>query len=254
MMLCFIWVIFIGHIYAQAPGQNHQVIHKISTSLLSGKGLSLIKQKDTTRVTYQKKVYDGKDLAIYMVAIGTGITNKFNGFPMEEFIYWMNGKAVVEPDSYEAFAVQSGDYFVQAKGYQGKWNFIDNGGLHLELALIAKNRPDSSIKSSIPHAMIIDRDVISGVADYKKQELLVYEGVEITVNRLSYQQRTFKSMPRETMIHVLSGSVTVSSNSTKDAYHFDAGDFFVIPEGFNGTWQATGLQDLRVFEVFKTKR
>ena len=82
---------------AQESSESESAIYKISKEYLAGEGLDFIKQKDTTRTVYQKRVFNGVDLAVYMVAIGTGITNEFDGFPLEECIFWMNGKAVVEP-------------------------------------------------------------------------------------------------------------------------------------------------------------
>ncbi|MEO0333808.1 MAG: cupin domain-containing protein, partial [Bacteroidota bacterium] len=143
---------------AQQELSESSSIYKTPKELLAGEGLEATEQADSSRVAYQKRVYDGKDIAIYMVAIGTGITNEFESFPMEEFIFWMNGKAIVKPVNEAPFEIHSGDFFVQAKGSEGKWNFVDNEGLHLELALVAKNRPDSTVKSPISKALVLDRD------------------------------------------------------------------------------------------------
>mgnify|MGYP001792340575 FL=1 len=228
-------------------------IYKIPEELLAGEGLKSIEQADPSRKVYQKKVYDGKDLAIYMVAIGTGITNEFESFPMEEFIFWINGKAVVEPANEPPFEVHSGDYFVQAKGFHGKWNFVDNGGLHLELALVAKNRPDSTVKSLISRALVIDRDIISGVSELTYEKEVVYEGVELTVNMLRSRELVFENLSQERMIHLLSGVLTITSKDDNSKQHFYPGDFLVIPEGFSGTLSSNSLQAPRVIEVFKTK-
>lgn len=229
--------------------QENPSIFKIDKALLAGEGLDYIKQSDSTRTVYQKKVYDGEDIAIFMVAIGTGITNEFKGFPLEEFIYWMNGKAVVEPKGEEPFAVQTGDYFVQAKGFNGKWNFVGIGGVHLELALIAKDRPDSTFKSPMTKAMILDRDVISGVS--KPQNGLIYEGPELTVKLLNESAELLKTS-QERMIHVLNGVLTLSIDGQAE-HQFLPGDFFVIPEGLEGTWRSSSIQNLRLLEVYKTK-
>ncbi len=232
-----------------AKGQDTSPgIYKLSKEYLAGEGLDFIKQKDTTRTVYQKKVFDGVDLAVYMVAIGTGITNEFGNFPLEEFIFWMNGKAVVEPVGEEPFPIFTGDYFIQAKGFQGKWNFIDIGGPHLELALVAKNRPDSTFKSPMSRALVIDRDIISGVA--KPLNGQIYEGPEITVNLLTSEE-VLTSSSQERMIHVLSG--VLSFKSGNEEYRLYAGDFFFLPENIEGEWSCESIQGLRVIEVYKTR-
>ncbi|MGD1840051.1 MAG: cupin domain-containing protein [Thermonemataceae bacterium] len=235
---------------AQQPSQETPSIYKIPTALLAGEGLDKKVQSDTSRTVYQKRVYNGTEIAVYMIAIGTGITNEFKSFPMEEFIFWMNGKAVVEPAGEEAFAVHSGDFFVQAKGFQGKWNFVDIGGLHLELALVAKDRPDATIKSPITKALVIDRDILSGVS--KPTNGVIYKGAELTVNVLTKKEELEK-IRQERMIHVLNGIVTVTTEDQVE-HQFFPGDFFIVTENFKGKWRSGSLQALRVLEVYKTKR
>jgi len=230
--------------------QNTPTIYKISQKLLAGQGLNKIRQADTSRTVYQKKVYDGVDLAVYMVAIGTGITNEFKNFPLEEFVFWMNGEAIVEPEGEEPFAIYSGDYFIQPKGFVGKWNFVDIGGVHLELSVIAKNRPDSSFKSPMAYAMVLNRDIISGV--HKPVNETVYRGPELTV-RLIHDQSQFDDSPQERMFHVLSGVLTIKVEGQVER-HFYPGDFFVVSEGGTASFSTSSVQGLRVLEVYKTKR
>ena len=224
-------------------------IYKIPIELLAGEGLANMEQSDPSRKVYQRKVYDGKDIAVFMVAIGTGITNEFQSFPMEEFIFWMNGKAVVEPEGEDAFPIYSGDYFIQAKGFHGKWNFIDIGGLHLELALIAKNRPDSTFKSPMTKALVVNRDILSGVTT--PADGVIYEGPELTLKVLTSIEFVGKES-RERMVHVLNGVLTITTQD-KEEQHYYPGDFLIIPEGFNSTFSTNSLQNIRVLEVFKTE-
>ena len=247
LFVCFVGLLTMG-VY-KSHAQTDQPIYQLSRECLAGEGLNKIKQKDSTRTVYQKKVYDGHDIAIYLVAIGTGITNEFSNFPLEEFIFWMNGKAIIEPRGEEAFSIQTGDYFVQAKGFKGKWNFVDTDGVHLELALVAKDRPDSTFKSPMTRAMILDRDLISGVT--KPDDGLVYEGPEITVKLYQSAKDLMKSN-QERMVHILNGVLTlVNQDGQKRLFY--PGDFFVVKEGFTGIWNSTSIQSLRVLEVFKTK-
>ena len=242
-MVAICALVLVNHNHAQ----DNSTVFKISKELLAGEGLDNIEQQDTTRTVYQKRVYDGKEFAVFMVAIGTGITNEFNGFPLEEFIFWMNGKAVVEPEGEDPFSIYTGDYFIQAKGFRGKWNFEDIGGVHLELAVVAKNRPDSTFKSPMTKAMVIDRDIVSGVSRPENDQ--VYRGPELSVNLID-KEEDFSKSTKERMIHVLNGVLTVTAGG--EEHQFFPGDFFVVPENFDGEWSSSSVQNLRAFEVYKT--
>lgn len=249
MQFLLVGVVFSNLLRAQQKSQQNDTIYSFSKELLSGQGLNFIKQKDPKREVYQKKIYDGTSLTVYMVAIGTGISNTFESFPMEEFIFWMNGKAIVEPLGGTPYEVQSGDYFIQAKGFKGNWKFVENGGLHLELAVIAKDRPQTKTMSDIASAKVIDRDVISGVAGIDKDWDIIYEGVELKVQMLRTKNRTFQQSSKERFFHVLNGVVTITLNEGKDRQVFYPNDFFILPEGFTGSWTSDSLQDLRLIEV-----
>ena len=58
---------------------------------------------------------------------------------------------------------------------------------------------------------------------------------------------TIKQQRQDEFIHVLSGRVELKSVSGLKSV-FLAGDFFVIPKGFNGTWKSEGkpFRTLRV--------
>ncbi|MEM9361897.1 MAG: cupin domain-containing protein [Bacteroidota bacterium] len=252
-VLLFYSLMVANALMAQEDMEKSDMVYKIPKQLLAGEGLEFIQQKDSTRKVYQKKVYDGESIAVYIMAIGTGITNEFDDFPMEEFIFWMNGKAVVEPEGENSFEVHSGDYFIQAKGFKGKWSFVDNGGLHLELALIAKERERLGVKSPISKALVIDRDILSGVSSSGQETEIVYEGAELKVNILHNKKMIFDQTSYERMFHVISGLVTVTNESSSLEKNFYPGDFFIVPEEFRGAWHSNSLQDLRVVEVFRSQ-
>lgn len=249
LIICGVCLTIINNTLAQNT-RKVPAIYKIPIDLLAGEGLEEKKQADPSRSFYQKLVFNGADLAVYMVAIETGITNEFQSFPMEEFIFWMNGKAVVEPEGEDSFPVYTGDYFIQAKGFRGKWNFVDIGSPHLELALVAKNRPDSTFKSPMTKALLIDRDIVSGVV--KPSNGAIYQGPELTLNILNSVKELSEKVSRERMLHVLNGVLTITE-SNQPEQTFYPGDFIIFKEGFKGTFQSNSLQELRVFEVYKTK-
>lgn len=240
-------------ILAQRATTIEQNLIKVPKELLAGEGLDSIPQKDHSRTVYQKKIYDGKDLALFIVAIGTKVTNTFEGFPLEEFIFWINGKAIVTPKDEPSFEIQTGDYFIQAKGFNGTWRFVDNGGLHLELALIAKNRPDSLVKSPITKAKVFEKDLISGISNLDHETHVVYQGAELNVKLLRSKKRSFNGTATEALIHVLGGVMTLTNKNDESTEDFYPGDFFIVPPKFKGSWTSHSLQDLRVLEVTKAK-
>ena len=249
LMIWSIGLLLVQGTIAQENVKKSIAIHKISKELLAGEGLDYIKHKEPDKTVYQKKVYDGETFAIFMVAIGTNITNKFESFPLEEFIFWKNGKAIVTPDEEKPFEVQSGDYFIQAKGFKGSWNFVDIGGVHLELSLIAKNRAESPKKSPILQAIVIDRNLISGVHNSKKDVDVIYQGAEVNLKLIRTKEKVLNGTTPERLIHILNGVVTITDDTTQKGQVFYPGDFFIIPNGFKGSWHSDSLQDLRMFEV-----
>lgn len=250
-ILAILFVTSLNYLYAQSVSTEQNEIFQIPREILSGEGLDYIKQKDTTRRFYQKNVFRGKDLAIYIIAIGSGITNEFKSFPLEEFVFWKNGKALVEPDGQEAFPIHSGDYFIQPKGFSGKWNFEGDGQLHLELSVIAVDRPQSD-PSPISKALVIERDLISGVTKNEEKETeLLYKGVELTLRVIRSDQTTFNQLKKETMMHVVNGVLAITPEDG-ESQKFLPGDFFILPKGFSGKMQSSSLQGLRLLEVTRS--
>ena len=225
-------------------------IFRLSQDDLAGQNLTLAQ---TEKPYYQRKAYDGKDLAIFIIGI-SNVTNEFESFPLEEFIFWKNGKAIVEPNGQPSFEVHSGDYFIQPKGFQGKFNFVGGDDYHLEFSIITKTRAPENEYSPINKAMVLSRDIVSGASKaHQGDKVNLYKGVEIEVNLLRTRQIKFDPNSKERVVHVYNGVLTLTADSGQKEV-FYPGDFFVIPEGYKGTWQSTGLQTLRAFEIYKVKQ
>lgn len=233
------------------PAQSDsQGIIAISREDLAGENLRPAMQPGETDTSYyQQKAYDGTDFVIYLVAIKNR-TNEFQRFPIEEFIYWADGKAIVEPAEDEPFAVQAGDYFIQPKGFQGKFNFVSGDEPHLELALISKKRADSASVSPMTKAMIIEPNILSGSSEaHAGEEAVIYSGVELHVNLVRHRERSFAGNGKERLIHLLSGTLTMESGGAEERFY--PGDFFVIPQGFSGQWKSDSFRTLRAIEVMQ---
>ncbi len=236
-------------LFLVASGQDvkeSSKVFKISEEDLAGENLTPgVQNGESDTSYYQQRVYDGTDFIIFLVAINNR-TNEFGRFPLEEFILWADGKAIVEPDGEEPFEIQAGDYFIQPKGFKGKFNFVSGDEPHLELSLISKKRADSALVSPMTKAMIIDPDILSGSSEQYAGEIsTIYSGVEIEVNLVRTEKRIFQGNQKETLIHLLSGILLI------DDQRFYPGDFLVIPEDFVGEWESVGFRPFRALEVYQ---
>lgn len=222
---------------------------KLSKTDLSGENLNpRMVNGQLDHGFYQRQIYNGSSLLIYVLAIDNR-TNELQDFPIEEFVFWMNGKAEVDPLGESAFEVQKGDYFIQPKGFNGKWTFVGGDPLHLELSVISKVRAAKSAVSPISQTLIIDEDIISGSSsDHMDSLVQLYSGAELILNLIRIPQINFENNPQERLVHVLNGILTIESiTGTTQSYY--TGDFIVIPIGYQGTWKSTGSQALRVLEL-----
>ena len=96
--------------------------------------------------------------------------------------------------------------------------------------------------------MVLDRELLSGVSVPPNGN--IYKGPELTVNLITNAAQLDGKSP-ERMLHVLNGVLTVTINQAPEQ-QFYPGEFFVLSEGFQGTWRSNSLQKLRVLEVYKS--
>ncbi|MEM6642550.1 MAG: cupin domain-containing protein [Bacteroidota bacterium] len=245
-------VFFVAFVSAQMPSSD-QAIFRIDKSQLAGENLTLKQNKDDpSNAYYQAKVYDGEELAVFLVAL-SNVSNEFESFPLEEFIFWINGKARVEPSSGEVFEIHAGDYFIQPKGFKGTFNFVGGDPYHLELAVVSKTRANAEDFSPINKAMVVSRDIISGASKNHTDSInSLYKGVELTLDLVRKKKILFQNNPQERIVHVLNGVLAITPQN-QAAQLFYPGDFFILPKGFNGSWESEGFQALRTFQVYGVK-
>jgi len=225
---------------------QEEVKHPIllDKSVLSGVGLEKIDIKsEPEKDFYQKNLYKGDDISVYVVSTETW-NNRMDNFPFDEFIYMYHGEAIVKPDHGRSQVFQSGDYFFAHKGFTGEWEIKSGDLLHYELSVIATQRADSSAIIKGAAHRLFDKSIISGAhitIDESRQYTEVLEqGAELTVS-LHAEPPTSRDLisSKEMMIRVLSGQITIeSSDSTNQTFY--SGDFFVIPKGLNGAWKSEG--------------
>ncbi|MEM9822884.1 MAG: cupin domain-containing protein [Bacteroidota bacterium] len=229
----------------------------LDKSVLSGLGLKKIEFKEEPeKQFYQKRLYRGADISVYVVSTGTW-TNTINNYSFDEYIYLFHGEAITEPQNGASQIFRSGDTFFAPKGYNGKW--IVNAGqhLHYELSVITTKRADSTqVVEGLMH-QLFDPAILSGTsiefgADGLYSKTLV-RGAELTI-RMKAEQPREKSITdpmKEQLIQLLSGQLQISDEA-QGAQTFYAGDFFVLPKGFKGKWKSEGHGLIKYLTVEKT--
>ncbi len=212
---------------------------------LSGIGLQKIKPKDTPeRDFFQKRLYGGKEISVYVVS-SQSWTVPFDAFWFDEFIYILHGKGKVHLDDQEDMIFNSGEYFFAPKGFPGKWEVQAGDNYHYELSVITNKRADSTDVSPTKAPHLLDKSIMSGVditwdEDGLYQEILA-DGIELQIFLKAEQPRTvdIASWQKEQLISVQSGIIKLTDSDGEEHTYY-AGDFFVLPETYKGTWQSQG--------------
>lgn len=238
----------------ETPEEHSAEPIQIDKELLSGIGLPKIKLKaHPEREFFQKRVHRGQELTVFLLSSETA-KNTFENFPLEEFVYFMNGRADIRPSDSLGYSFYPGDYIVVPKGFKGDWT--NNGGnrYHLELSVISNERSDSAVTSHRNKPFVLNRDVLAGT-DITSIEIdpyvdELYAGVELEIKQVSEvpKEEAISFLEKEQFIHILSGKLVLTSLSGKE-HIFYAGDFFILPKTFTGIWQSYGADLFRTLRV-----
>ncbi|MEM6725335.1 MAG: cupin domain-containing protein [Bacteroidota bacterium] len=230
---------------------------KIDQRYLSGLDLPKIDLKDKPDLEYfQKRIYKGTDLSIYMLGGETKV-NQLENFGIDEFVYYLSGRADITAASGNVYQFYGGDYLFVPKGFTGQW--INNGGsqYHLELSVITNKRSDSARISPAKEPFLLDRNMLSGIdqhlEDAMESTTTIYEGVELRVyTHTEYPgKRAVVNKEQEELIHILKGVLTIlPEGGEKQTYY--TGDFFVLPKGFTGSWESESADTFRTLNVTRT--
>ena len=169
---------------AQESKKNLQPI-PIDKSALSGVGLKKIDIKDEPKKDfYQKRLYWGEDLGVFVVGTGTW-NNKIKNYAFDEFVYMYQGEAIVKPKTGSAQVFYAGEYFFAPKGFQGEWEIRAGNFIHYELSVITTKRADSSrIKKYSQHTRFSKARLSGNQITLNNEgtyEELLEKGAEITV-------------------------------------------------------------------------
>lgn len=228
----------------------------LDKSVLSGVGLKKVVLKDEPEKDfYQKRLYRGEDISIYVVSTETW-NNEFRNFWFDEFVYIYHGESIVKPQSGKVQLFHSKDYFFAPKGFTGEWEIKAGKNLHYELSVISTKRADSTIISENLVHELFHKSMLSGAhielnADGKYAEIL-RKGVELTVSLKAEKPSEWEIEPsKEMLIQLLSGQVTIATpGGIKKTFYSE--DFFVIPKNLIGSWKSDGHGLVKYLTIEKT--
>jgi len=224
--------IFLSYITlnAQESKNKLQPIH-LDKSVLSGVGLEKIDLKDEPEKDfYQKRLYWGKDLGVFVVGTETW-NNKIKNYSFDEFIYMYHGEAMVKPQIGSSQVFYSGDYFFAPKGFKGEWEIRAGNYLHYELSVITTKRADSSRVKENPKHLLFSKSKLSGnnirLDSNGNYEEILQKGAELTVKLKGEapSERTINISDNEQLVQILSGLVKIR-DSQGEEHQFYTGDFF----------------------------
>ena len=231
--------------YAQSSLGNSVIPIKLDKSALSGVGLEKIDIKgEPEKDFYQKNLYKGEDLSVYIVSTESWV-NKMENFPFDEFVYMYHGQAKITPIKGPTQTFYTGEYFFAPKGYTGDWEIISGKNLHYEFSVISTRRAEKPLDKVDNHHQLFDKALISGVdisldtaGLYSK---ILQEGAELTIC-IKAEAPVVKNIvtpSKESVLHLLSGQITLTDQN-KNVHLYQSGDFIIIPKGFMGEWLSEG--------------
>jgi len=240
-------LVFSIHTHVFAQTDTIKVISPIllNKETLSGVGLQKVQLKnEPEREFFQKRLFRGEDISIYVVSSETWKTSMEN-FPFDEFVYILNGRANVQPKDGNQQIFNSYEFFTIPKGFTGTWEVLAGNNYHYELSVIATKRATVENTNTIKTPILLDKSKVSGV-DINLNEAGLFkevlsEGAELTVVLKAEKPRKVDNMIRkkDQLIGVLSGQVLIK-NFTGEEKTFYTGDFFILPKGFEGVWETSG--------------
>ena len=198
----------------------------IDKALLSGNGLEKIVLKDNPKKRFfQKRLFKGDDLSVFMVSSETG-TNTFENFPIDEFVYMFNGEAIINSNTEREQHFYEREFFMAPKGITGKWHIEAGEYLHYELSVISTQRADSTKIIPDSRHILFDKERISGTnitlneKGYYSDELARGAELTITFKAESPNEHLLNGMDNDRVIALLSGQVDIkdSQNEAKSFY------------------------------------
>ncbi len=245
---------------SKATKATKQIIKPLllDKATLSGLNLkSVTNQSQPERKLFQKNLYRGSEISVYVVSSETAEAD-WDNYGIDEFIYVLNGRARLHPRNGVEHFYYPGDFFFAPKGYTGIWETQGGTEFYHELSVITSNRPKVKV-DSLQQPYLVDKMKLAGrgITPNKNEKKEAYkdillEGAELAI-QLEGELGTTKriTMPlKEQLIYIVSGTLNLTpTNGEMQTFH--TGDFLVLPAGFTGEWESSGHRLFRSLRVYK---
>ncbi|MBN4053540.1 DUF861 domain-containing protein [Haliea sp. AH-315-K21] len=238
---CLFSLVFSAHLFAQD-------IVRLDKAALSGLGLEG-GPTEGGAVRYGKTLYDG-DVFNVSVAAGNGPDNievlEIESFGVQEFCYLINGTATFIGNDGRTETFHTGDFFVIPKGWGG--TMITQGNHLYQVLLVVSDDRSDPVPDAFP--TLIDRTNMSGLGleassfgpagEFESNRKIMWDGAELVITIMDVEPNSgdFTDMAEE-FVYVLNGSATLTAVGG-EPQTFYRGDFFVVPEGWDGNWTVDG--------------
>ena len=236
-----------------------QVVQPIllDKTALSGIGLKKLELDDQPgRDFFQKNLYRGEDLSVYVVSSQSWL-GEMNNFSIDEYIYMFNGMARVKPVGEEGRLFRSGEHFFAPKGFTGEWEIMAGDQYHYELSVITTGRADTVLKSRNLNPMPFDRDKLSGAdvafgdGSSYREVLVTGDELTIAINARKPGSVDITEPAVEQVLHIMSGALRVT-DMAGTVHEFFSGDYLILPKGFTGQWETIGHSLMKFLSIEKT--
>lgn len=226
-----------------------QDILRLDKATLSGLGLEGGPTEDGT-LRYGKTLYDGDKFNV-SVAAGNGPNNieviEVDSFPIQEFCYLINGSVTFIGKDGQTETFNTGDFFIIPLGWSG--TMITQGNHLYQVLLVISDERGVPIPGAFPS--MVDKTNMSGLGldvssfpaageNAESNRKTIWDGaeLEVTIMDVSSNSADFTDMSEE-FVYVLNGSATLTQVGG-EPQTFYTGDFFVVPEGWDGNWTVEG--------------
>ncbi|MDB4293093.1 cupin domain-containing protein [Maribacter sp.] len=244
--LCFFILTFsTGYLLSQTPSGETIKPILLDKEALSGLGLQKVKLKEEPeRAFFQRRVFRGEDLSVYIVSSESWKTS-FDNFSFDEFVYILNGRAKVNAVGGAEQTFNSHEFFAIPKGYTGTWEVMSGNNYHYELSVIATQRASETDTAPNKNPMLLDKLKVSGtdiqLDEDGHYETILFKGDELKISIKAEKPSVAHAMEvqNDQLLCILSGQVQITDFSGIEK-SFYTGDFLVLPKGFKGSWKSNG--------------
>jgi len=226
---------------------------------LSGLSLQSVTNKnEPNRKLFQKNLYRGLDISVYIVS-SESATKFQDNYGIDEFLYLINGGARMQPKDKADQYFYTGDFFIAPKGFVGDWETIGGTAFHHELSVISTARNKNEIDPTKIQPIFIDKNKLSGIGITKVSDNPevyldnIYEGHEITTTLHAHASKTIDSYQpkQEQLVYIIAGALKLT-DTAGTIHEYFAGDFLILPTDFVGKWESRGHHLFRYLSVTKS--